>query len=121
MVKVLRPREGQDVLEALKEFAEKNSITFAEISGASGKIRDFEISGFQGQGSIENKTSSMPHDIQAISGKIQNARNKTEAYVKLQVSRPGLTPIQGVLINGKACSGLEINIRDIDLSKIIEG
>jgi len=53
-LKILKLKDGDDVIESLKEFASKNNIQQGYIKEAEGKIKDFEISAFSGKGSIEN-------------------------------------------------------------------
>ena len=112
--------DGEDVMETVKEFCEKNSVAYGDFVSASGKIADFEISAFSGSGSIENKTSSTPHDVVAISGKIQMARGAYQINLKMALARSGLNAIQGMLLKGNASGNLEIGIRNVDLKKIIE-
>ncbi len=122
MVEILsfKPRSGTDVLESLKEFAEENEIDYGFFENASGKLANFEVSAFSGSGSIENKYFKEPHDVLNVSGKIQRKGSEYEIALKVRVGRSGLSAFSGVLIQGKASEGLEINIRKVKMGNIIE-
>ncbi len=119
-VRVLKMKDDDDIMESLEKFCIKENISMGDFVSAVGKMKEFEISSFAGQGSIENKSSNTPHEVVAISGKVQKVRGEYEASMKVSLARPGLNSMQGVLLKARAAGSLEIAIRNINLSKIIE-
>ena len=118
-IKILKLKDGEDVLESLGEFALKNSINHALIKEASGKVRDFEISGFAGKGSIENTADKSPREVLAVSGQIMVSKGVPNVHLKVSVSRPGLSAVSGLLLRGKAADSLEIAVQKSETGKII--
>ena len=118
-LKILKLKDGEDVLESLKDFAVKNSITQAYIKEAEGKIKDFEISSFAGRGSIENIKDKRAAEIIAVNGQIRGSGDRLSVDLKVSLARPGLSAISGVLLSGKAFESLEIAVQKSDVGKII--
>ena len=118
-IKILKLKEGDDVIESLKEYASKNGIQQAYIKEAEGKIKDFEISAFSGRGSIENYRDRNSQDIIAINGQITSSKGEPIVQLKVSVARAGLNAISGLLLSAKAGESLDIAIEKRDLSKMI--
>ncbi|MFH0714599.1 MAG: PPC domain-containing DNA-binding protein [Candidatus Diapherotrites archaeon] len=119
-IRILKLKEDDDVLESVQEFCEKEGIKLGDFVSATGRMKDFEISAFSGQGGIENKSSTTPHEVVNVSGKVQKARGAFDISMKLSLARPGLSTMQGKLLKGRASGSLEIAIRNVNLGKIIE-
>ena len=118
-LKVLKLKDGDDVLESLKDFALKNNITQAYIKEAEGKIKDFEISSFAGRGSIENIKDRHSAEVIAINGQIRGSGERLSIDLKVSLARPGLSAISGVLLTAKVAESLEIAVQKSDVGKII--
>jgi len=117
--KILKFDDGEDVIEAIREFAGKNGIQQAFIKQAEGKIKDFEISAFSGKGGINNIREKGEQEIIAINGQIIGNSKSITVQLKVSVARPGLNSVSGTLISAKACDGLEIAVEKKDMSKMI--
>lgn len=117
--KILKFEDNEDLMESIKDFAEKNSIEHAFIKQAEGKIKDFEISAFSGRGGITNIKEKGEQEIVAISGQITSAQGNAIVQLKVSVARPGLSSVSGTLISAKACDGLEIAVEKKDVGKMI--
>ena len=118
-LKILKLKDGDDVIESLKEFASKNNIQQGYIKEAEGKIKDFEISAFSGKGSIENYRDKNEQDVIAINGQITISKGNPVIQLKVSVSRAGLRAVSGLLLSAKAGESLDIAIEKRDMSKMI--
>lgn len=118
--KVLKLKSGQDILEELEKFAEKNNIEQGFIVSGFGKIKNFKLSSFAGGGKIENFESNLPADLASVSGEIRETRGKKNVFLRARLKRAGLSEASGVLLKGKAVGDLEIEVKKSNIGRIIQ-
>ncbi len=112
--------DGEDIFTALETFAKENDIVYGFVAGGKGAIKDFSIISHGQRGTVERVDYKREFEVNALSGKIEY-RNK-EARIKMNalISSSGFTPVTGELLSGKAAGSLQITIKKVDLSKMIE-
>jgi len=112
--------DGEDIFVALETFAKENDIVYGFVAGGKGAIKDFDIISHGQRGTVERVNYKREFEVNALSGKIEY-RNK-EARIKMNalITSSGFTPVTGELLSGKAAGSLQITIKKVDLSKMIE-
>ena len=116
---VLNLKDGENVIKKIKEFAEENNIVNGVFVAGSGSIRDFELSGFRGEGRIENRFIKYPYEVLAVSGRIFKKADKYYPEMKVSLTRSGASSMSGLLLEGIVEEDLKISIRKFDYSKMI--
>ena len=117
---ILKLTDGSDIMTELGKLAKEKEISYGFIVSGCGKIKDFEIVSHGRSATINTFRSETPYELDAISGKIEmNKKNGLNITVRVTVSSTGFTAKVGQLVNGKASGALEIEIRKVDLKKMI--
>src|SRR3989338_7947212 len=117
---ILKLKDGMEVMEELRKFAEQETIKYGVILGAVGKLKDFELVAFRERGVVEKKHLKEPHELNSASGKVQWHGGKYTVHMNVAVGERSFKSTNGQLMHGKAGSDLEISVRKVDLGKIIE-
>ncbi len=117
---VLKLKDDSDIMKELENLARDNSISYGLIVSGFGKLKEFELVSNAPAGGVNKMNFASAFELNAISGKVQIERGKFVPHIRVSVTSTGFTPVSGQLIRGKAAGKLEIGIRKIDTSRIIE-
>ncbi|AJF60021.1 MAG: DNA-binding protein [Candidatus Diapherotrites archaeon] len=118
---VLELREGEDILDAVREASKQYSINFGFFVEADGTLKDCELVYNEPKRGIVKTAFRDTFKITAISGQIQKEKDGSInplMNVALLGSRTGSK--SGLLVGGKASKALKIRLRKVDLAKIIK-
>ncbi len=118
---LVRFDEGEDILEALEEFSKERDIEYANPIRVSGYITNISIVTTGMNAGMDKHNYKGPFRVNAISGKIQKAKQGGYRIdLNVAVSGIGVGSITGTLMQARAGEALEISVKKIDLSKMIE-
>ena len=118
---LLKMSEGADVFEELEKLARASKIDYAFIVSGYGRIKDFELISHESKGGISRAKFGSEFEVNAMSGKVQLLKGgKFAASLRVSVSSTGFTSKAGQIVAGKAGKSLEIGLRKVDFSRIIE-
>ncbi|MCX6798489.1 MAG: DUF296 domain-containing protein [Candidatus Diapherotrites archaeon] len=117
---VLKLSDGSDVMSGLEKIAKEKEINYGFIVGGCGKIKDFEIVSHSRNAGVDTFESKTEYELDAISGKIEmNRKNGLNVTVRVTISSTGFTAKVGQLVKGKASGALELEVKKVDLKKMI--
>jgi predicted DNA-binding protein with PD1-like motif len=112
--------DGEDIFVALETFAKENDIVYGFVAGGKGAIKDFDIISHGQRGTVERVNYKREFEVNALSGKIEYRNKTARININALISSSGFTPVTGELLSGKAAGSLQITIKKVDLSKMIE-
>ena len=117
---ILKLNDGADVLEELRKLVREQRISYAFVENASGRVKDFQLVSMAPNGRVESNYFKDACEVNAMHGKVQRIQGDFVVNVRVLASRTGFTGISGQLLKGRADGELVIELRKVDLSKMIE-
>ncbi|MBI4043421.1 MAG: DUF296 domain-containing protein [Candidatus Diapherotrites archaeon] len=117
---ILKLTDNADVLEELRKLVSEQRITYAFVENASGRLKEFQLVSHAPNGRVETNYFKDACELNAMHGKIQRAQGEFVVNVRVLASRTGFTGVSGQLLKGKADGELIIELRKVDMSKMIE-
>jgi len=117
---ILKLTDGSDLMAGLEKLAKENGISYGFIVSGCGKITDFQLVSHCRNAGVDTFESKSEYALDAISGKMENnKKNGFRLEVRAAISSTGFTAKVGQLIKAKASGTLEIEVKKVDLKKII--
>ncbi len=115
---VLKLNEGVELIEELTKFAKKESIDYGLLISAKGMLKKIDLITNTGENKQHFKEKC---DIDSISGEIKKLNNgKYDVSVRAALSSNGFSSKSGKILKGFVFGNLEIQMRKVNVSKIIE-
>jgi predicted DNA-binding protein with PD1-like motif len=116
---LLRISNNEDIFDSIKNFVIENNIKSGFFVSVKGYIKDFEIMVNERHGLLNNQKNNGIFDVNNVSGKIQWINGKVDVGMRVSVSSTGFTTCSGQLVKGRAANFLELEIKNMDSSKMI--
>ncbi|MDD4251266.1 MAG: DUF296 domain-containing protein [Candidatus ainarchaeum sp.] len=116
---ILKINDNVDVINSIKQFIIENNLKSGLFVGATGFLKNFELLVNEQRSGLRRQKYDNIFDIDNVSGKFQIINGKINIDLKLSGSCTGFTSISGQLVSGLAASTIELEIKNLDSSKMI--
>ena len=117
---VLRLKDNDSVIDKIHEFMADKSNDLVVPVLAYGKIKDFEMITLGKSRHLMKENSGQGFEINAINGKIHTDSGGFYTNISVILSRNGSGSAHGELKSALVDEFLELKMRKINLSKIIQ-
>ena len=118
---LLKLDDGEDIVESVKKLAQENSIEYGVFVAANGTIKDCELVYNEPKQGITKGKFKEEFKIRAISGQIERIKgNEVKAVIRVSLLGARSGSKSGELLKGKASRALEIQVRKVNVGKIIK-
>ena len=117
---VLKMKDNDNVIEGIHSFMRERDMKLAVPVMAYGKIKDFELLTLGKGRHLQKENAGSGFEVNAISGKIHTDQEGYYTNISVILSRNGVGSTHGTLKSALVDDFLELKLRKINLSKIIE-
>ncbi len=117
---VLKLKDNDNVIEGIHEVMREKNIKLAVPVLAHGRVKDFELVTLGRGRRLVKNDSGQGFDVNAVSGKIHTDSSGYYTNISIILSRNGSDSAHGELKDAFVDEFLELKLRKINLSKIIE-